>query len=370
MRATCAVAAILGFLVLGGCPDDDKPSGSGTFKELRAHLAAKSIPAAGRWQAVEARITALAAGGQAARATAAIEEGRQILGEWQTGLTGAPAPLPIKAPLATLRKSLDGLAATVEVGDAREKALDAVEAAVKDLARRKIEVVPMIGQPMAGADYLTRIWREVHDMQSLGPAPRPGPGGAPPEEEDALTLLTQAARDAQTAARTPAERLAHGYAIQLLATADAYRKNPPKIDQRTAMAFQLGRIGREQIDAAICAAAMPLAARVRAVEKLAQQASAACSKTGACPTAAADLAWHPMLRELKAVGAKAAQCAAPPPVPGPSPDGPPGAPAGGQPPPAGAQPPPAGARRPGRGGFPVGMGPRRRPGGAGRPGGP
>ena len=322
MTAPKAALPVVALLLLSGCKGDEKPKDSGTFKQLRAHLSAKSIPAAARWQAVEARVTSLVAGGQAARAAVAIAECRQILGEWQSGLTGAPAPLPIKAPLASLRTALDGLAAVTEVGDVRERALNAVEAAVQDLARRKVEVVPMIGEPVEGADYLTRIWREIHDMQSLGTPPRPSPEGTPgdagaqeAEEEDVLATLTQAAREAQTVARTPAERLAHGYAVQLLATADAYRRNPPQIDQRTAMAFQLGRIGREQIDAAICAAALPLAARVRAVEKLADQAAAACAQTGTCPTAAADLAWHPMLRELKAVGAKAAQCASPPPPP-------------------------------------------------------
>ena len=320
MKVVTLAAALF---LLAGCPQDDKPKGSGTFKELRAHLATKSIPIAGRWQAVEARITALTAAGQAERARAAIQECGQILSEWQTGLNGAPSPLPIKAPLSTLRKSLDGLVAVTDPGAGREKALDVVEAAVQDLVRRKVEVVPRMGEPLAGADYLTRIWRDVSDMQSLGPPPRPGPDGAPPAEEDALASLTTAAREAQSGAGSPAERLAHGYAVQLLATADAYRKNPPKIDQRTALMFQMGRIGREQIDAAICAAAKPLAARVRAVEKLADQVDAACAKPGACSPAAADLTRHPMLRELKAVGAKAAQCAVPPPDPSPE-----GAPAG------------------------------------------
>ena len=331
MRVLIALSALL---LLVGCPANDKPKGSGTFKELRAHLATHSVAVAARWQAVEARITALTAGGQAERAAVAIVQCRQILGEWQAGLANAPSPLPIKAPLATLRKALDGVAGVSEPGALREKALDALEAAVQDLARRKVQVVPMIGAPVPGSDYLTRIWRDISDMNSLGAPPRPGPGptgvpqvpGAPdasPEEEDALAALTQAARQAQTEARTPAERLAHGYAIQLLATADAYRRNPPQIDQRMAMAFQLGRIGREQIDAAICASAKPLAARVAAVAKLANQTSAACAKTGACPAAAADLAWHPMLRELKAVGAKAAQCTAPAPS-----EAPPGAGAG------------------------------------------
>ena len=340
--------AVLGAAVVAGCPADEKPKGSGTFKELRAHLGTRSIPVAAKWQAVEARITALTAGGQAARAAEAIEECRQILGEWQAGLADAPAPLPIKAPLATLRQELDAVAAVAEPGAAREKALDGLEAAVQDLARRKVEVVPMIGESLAGSDYLTRIWRDVSNLQSLGPPPQPdgpagpagvpGPAGSPEgEEEDPLAVLTQAARDAQTAARTPAERLAHGYAVQLLATADAYRRNPPQIDQRTALAFQMGRIGREQIDAAVCAAAKPLAARVAAVEKLADQTAAACASTGACPAAAADLAWHPMLRELKAVGAKAALCDVPVPAPAPGSDSPPAQGPGAAPP--GAPPP-------------------------------
>ncbi len=302
--------------LLAGCPVDEKPRGSGTFKDLRAHLGSHSLPLAAQWQATEARVTALTAAGQAARAAAAVADAQAVLRSWSEALQDTPAPLPIKAPLATLRKALDGLAAGHAPGPEREKALDQLEGAVQDLARRKVQVAPSIQEPLTDADYLTRIWRDVQGLESLGRSPRPlGPPGSAPEAADPLASLLAAAREAQASAGSPAERLAHGYGLQLLATAEAYRKNPPKIDQRTAMAFRLGRIGREQIDAAICAAAKPLAARVRAVEKLALQVNDACARPGACAQAAADLAWHPMLRELKAVGAKAVECERPPPAP-------------------------------------------------------
>lgn len=301
MSARSILFVALGLGALHGCDGPDKPKGTGTFEDLRVYLASNVHAEAAAWQAQEVRLEALAGAEQAGRHAAAAREVGDLLRRWEALLDEAPTPLPIRAPLATLRKALAGLADAK--GEARVKALEAVDEAVADLARRKVEVAPDAAVPLADAPYLVRIWRDVTSLRALGAAPKEE--GAP----DLLAELRGMAEEAAATASAPGERLAHGLAVQLLATVGEYRDNPPTVDARTATLYRMGRIGREQIDEALCKSAVPMAKRIEAVERLALDVRRSCER-GGCDAFAADLVVHPLMRELKSVAAKARECKA------------------------------------------------------------
>ena len=198
---------LVSLLCCAACDQPEKPKGTGTFDDLRAYLTTQVHPEAAAWQAAEVRIEALGAAEARGRQAEVVEETAVLLRRWADLLEGAPTPLPIRAPNATLKKALRALADAR--GAARGKELKAVDTALADLVHRKVQAVPDPREPLKDVPYLVRMWRDLTSLRDAGPAPKEG-------ATDALADLQAAAQQAVAVASSPAERLAHGLAVQLL----------------------------------------------------------------------------------------------------------------------------------------------------------
>jgi hypothetical protein len=328
---TKAMLAVALLLAIGACKDPTKRRGGATIKEARAYFAETVAPLAAEWQAAESRVESLRRVAEAKRLEVAIRQANEAALRWAELLAAAPSPLPLKAPFKTLASALVGLKDAA--GPARDKSIETLDKALGDLQRRRVSAVPNAKVPLTEGPWLVRFWRDLHTFATLTPydPDAKDEGAEDGKDEEAMDEGDKAEGDkaeeedepkrnvdwllelrkaiaAEPPAATEGERAARALADKVLDTVGHYRDNPPQVDARTALLFRMGRVGREAMDAAFCEAAVPLEQRLIRLGVLEDALLSTCSSED-CEPAAADLIFHPQLRELRAMAARIKTCA-------------------------------------------------------------
>ncbi len=269
-----------------------------TFKEMRTFVSRELLPVTAAWQAAEIRLDGLpGADAPAGLVAMATEQERKLTKRFVELLDSAPAPLPLRAPIATLRRRLEALDGAE--GDARAKAVAAVQEALQDLADRNMNLLPAPDAPVQGEPALDFFWR-------IGPMLRldAGPMGNPTAYFEAVSQTLGAAQPS-----SPAEGLGIQVAQAALELAKRYLESPPTVPQDVAVAYQSGQIDQARFERAVCVSMRIFQQPVAGFEELLSQVTRACATPGACPPAVQVLPYHPLVSGLEALSEKTRRCA-------------------------------------------------------------